>query len=149
MEVKPGNISIPKSEESSTLKILIVEDDFASSMIINWHLSKHGDCHVAVNGIEAIEAFRNALDEGEPYDLICLDIMMPEMNGHLALEEICRIEAEHGISDFDRVKVIMTTATDEPEDLIKASEEGCKSYIVKPITYEKLMTEMRKLNLIK
>jgi two-component system chemotaxis response regulator CheY len=75
--------------------------------------------------------------------------MLPEMNGHLALEEICKIEREYGISDSDGVKVIMTTAIDDPEDIIKAFKEGCKAYIVKPITNEKLFAEMRKLGLIK
>ena len=149
MEVNPGNINDPESKGKSRLKIMIVEDDFASSLIIDSYLSKYGDCFVAGNGTEAIEAFRNALDKGKPYDLICLDIMMPEMNGHLTLVEIGRIEAEYRISNSDRVKVIMTTAIDESEDMIKAFKEGCKAYIVKPITFEKLLTEMRKLNVIK
>jgi len=149
MEVDQENMSVLESKGKSKLKTLIVEDDFASFKILEEYLCEYGDCSVAVNGAETVEAFKKALDEGQPYDLICLDIMLPEMNGHLALEEICKIEREYGISDPDGVKVIMTTAVDDPEDIIRAFKEGCKAYIVKPITNEKLFAEMRKLGLIK
>ncbi len=149
MEVARENMSVPESEGKSKLKILIVEDDFASFKLLEEYLCEYGDCSVAVNGAETVEAFKEALDEGQPYDVICLDIMLPEMNGHLALEEICKIEREYGISDSDGVKVIMTTAIDDSEDIIKAFKEGCKAYIVKPIINEKLFAEMRKLGLIK
>lgn len=149
MEYTLENVTEPKSKGASKLKILIVEDDFASFKILEEYLCEYGDCSVAVNGAETVEVFKKALDEGQPYDVICLDIMLPEMNGHLALEEICKIEREYGISDSDGVKVIMTTAIDDPEDIIKAFKEGCKAYIVKPITNEKLFAEIRKLGLIK
>ncbi|MHC4544972.1 MAG: response regulator [Planctomycetota bacterium] len=148
MEVDQENMSVLESKGKSKLKILIVEDDFASFKILEEYLCEYGDCSVAVNGAETIETFKKALDEGQPYDLICLDIMLPEMSGHLALEEICQIERKYGITNPDGVKVIMTTAVDDPEDIIKAFKEGCKAYIVKPITREKLLTEMRKLDLI-
>ena len=148
MEVVRENISKPESKVKSRLKILIVEDDFASSRILEEYLSKYSDCSVAVNGIEAVEAFRNALDSGRPYDLICLDIMLPGMNGHLALEEICQIERECRISSTDGVKVIVTTAVDDSEDIVKAFNGGCKAYIVKPITSKRLFAEMRKLSLL-
>ena len=149
MEVARENMNVPESEDKSKLKILIVEDDFASFKLLEEYLSEYGDCSVAVNGAETVEEFKKALDEGQPYDVICLDIMLPEKNGHLALEEICKIERERGISDPDGVKVIMTTAIDDHEVIIKAFKEGCKAYIVKPITNEKLFVEMRKLGLIK
>ncbi len=126
MEVDQENMSVLESKGKSKLKTLIVEDDFASFKILEEYLCEYGDCSVAVNGAETVEAFKKALDEGQPYDLICLDIMLPEMNGHLALEEICRIEREYGISDPDGVKVIMTTAIDDPEDIIKAFKEDVK-----------------------
>ena len=149
MEVAQEKMSVLESKGKSKLKVLIVEDDFASFKILEEYLCEYGDCSVAVNGAETVEAFKKALDENQPYDVICLDIMLPEMNGHLALEKICKIEREYGISDSDGVKVIMTTAIDDHEDIIKAFKKGCKAYIVKPITNEKLFAEMRKLGLIK
>jgi two-component system chemotaxis response regulator CheY len=146
MEVTQENPGKLEMKEKSKLKILIVEDDFASFKILEEYLHEYGDCSVAVNGSEAVEVFKKASEEGKPYDLICLDILLPVMNGHLALEEICQIEQECGLK---RAKVIMTTAIDDTEDIIKAFKEGCKAYIVKPVTNEKLFAEMRKLGLVK
>lgn len=129
------------------MKCLIVEDDFGARKLLGAYMSEHADCFVAVNGHEAVEAVKDALDEGEPYDLICLDIMMPEMNGHQALEKIREIEKEHGIGGLDGVKVIMTTAMDKPKDIIGAFRAGCEVYIVKPIRREKLLEEIEKLGL--
>ena len=80
------------------MKYLIVEDDFAARRLLQRYLSNYGDCDIAVDGNEAVEAFRQAVDEKEPYDLICLDIMMPNMDGHEALKVIRQIESEHGIT---------------------------------------------------
>jgi two-component system chemotaxis response regulator CheY len=148
MEIAEENASESKSQEQSKLKMLIVEDDFPSCKILEEYLSEYGDCTTAGNGAEGIEAFKNALDAGTPYDLICLDIMMPEMDGHEALRTIRQIEQKHGIFDPGGVNVIMTTAKDRSRDMIEAFDEGCASYIVKPVDQEKLVAEMQKLDLI-
>ena len=148
MEITEENASESKLQEQSKLKILIVEDDFPSCKILEEYLSEYGDSTTAVNGIEGVEAFKNALDAGTPYDLVCLDIMMPEMDGHEALRTIRQIEQKHGIFDPSGVSVIMTTAKDRSRDMIEAFDEGCASYIVKPVDQEKLVAEMQKLDLI-
>ena len=148
MEITEKNASESKSQEQSKLKMLIVEDDFPSCKILEEYLSEYGDSTTAVNGIEGVEAFKNALDAGTPYDLVCLDIMMPEMDGHEALRTIRQIEQKHGIFDPSGVSVIMTTAKDRSRDMIEAFDEGCASYIVKPVDQEKLVAEMQKLDLI-
>ncbi|MCA1987263.1 MAG: response regulator, partial [Desulfovibrio sp.] len=66
------------------MRVLIVEDDFTSRKLMQTILSPYGDCDVAVNGREAVEAFQNALNSAKPYDLVCMDIMMPEMDGQEA-----------------------------------------------------------------
>ena len=129
------------------MKCLIVEDDFAALKLLQIYLSDYGDCFVAVNGREAVEAFREALDKGVPYDLICLDIMMPEMDGQEALKEIRRIESEHGIRGLDSVKVIMTTVLADSENITEAFKTGCEAYIAKPIKKEELFEEIRSLGL--
>ncbi|MHC4586532.1 MAG: response regulator, partial [Planctomycetota bacterium] len=112
-------------DNSSGLKILVAEDDFACRKLLQSFLSEYGDCFVVINGHKAVEAVKDALDEGQPYDLICLDIMMPEMDGHEALESIRKIENEHGIAGLDGVKVIMTTALSDSASVIGAFKAGC------------------------
>ena len=148
MEIAEEDASESKSQEQSKLKMLIVEDDLPSYKILEEYLSEYGDCTIVANGAEGVEAFKNTLDAGTPYDLVCLDIMMPEMDGHEALRTIRQIEQEHDIFEPSGVSVIMTTAKDRSRDMIKAFDEGCASYIVKPVEQEKLVAEMQKLDLI-
>ncbi len=130
------------------MKCLIVEDDFTARKLMKRYLSSYGDCDIAVDGNEAVEAFTQAMDKKEPYDLICLDIMMPNMDGREALKHIRQIESEHGISGLDCVKVIMTTALGDPKSVMGSFREGCEAYIVKPVKKEKLLQEMQNLGLL-
>ncbi|MHC4535373.1 MAG: response regulator [Planctomycetota bacterium] len=130
------------------MKILIAEDDFACRKLLQSFLSEYGDCLVVINGLEAVEAFKKALDEGQPYDLICLDIMMPEMDGHEALESIRKIENERGIVGLDGVKVIVTSALDDSGSVMGEFKSGREAWIVKPFSKRNLLEKMEKLGLI-
>jgi two-component system chemotaxis response regulator CheY len=130
------------------MKFLIVEDDFTSRKLLQIHLSEFGHCHIAINGKEAIQAFKEELEKNEPYDLICLDIMMPEIDGHETLKMIRRMEQNNGIHGPEGVKIIMTTALRNSNDIFGAFKEGCEAYIVKPVKKEKLLQEMEELGLL-
>ncbi|WP_298432483.1 response regulator [Geobacter sp.] len=126
------------------MKTLIVEDDFISRKIMKELLLPLGETDIAIDGSEAVQAFRLAHEERHPYDLICMDIMMPNMDGHEALTQIREYEKELGIGAADEVKVIMTTALDDPKNVVEAFYRGgATSYLVKPITRQKLMKEIR------
>ena len=89
------------------MRVLVVEDDFTSRKILQKILGPYGEVDIAVNGLEAIQAFNQSLDGNNLYDLICMDIMMPEMDGQTALKKIRAIEKERGIQPAQEVKVIM------------------------------------------
>ena len=127
------------------MKILLAEDDFATRKFMLSFLSKYGECDVTVDGMEAIDAFMMALEEEDPYDLICLDVMMPVMDGYQALKNIRDIEREHNVDPADQAKVIMTTALNEEKNVKKAFELGCTVYCAKPIDLEKLKGMLEKL----
>ena len=130
------------------MKVLIAEDDFASRKFMLRFFEKYGDCDVTVDGKEAVEAYKMAIECGEPYDLICLDIMMPEMDGHQALRAIRKIEEESGVAEDKRVKIVMTTALSETRHVTKAFENGCTAYAGKPINQDKLEAMLKKFKLI-
>lgn len=130
------------------MRVLIAEDDFASRKFMLRFLSKYGDCDVTVDGAEAIEAFNMALESGEGYDLICLDIMMPQLDGYQALMQIREIEKSKGIPEGKATKIIMTTALSEGRNVQKAFGLGCTAYAGKPIDQEKFENELKKLELI-
>ena len=129
------------------MRCLIVEDDFTARKLMQRYLSDCGDCDIAVDGVEAVEAFRQGLAEDKPYDLICLDIMMPKMDGHQALKAIREIESKHDIHCLDVVKIIMTTALVDAKNVMCSFKEGCEAYIIKPVEKKKLFEEMENLGL--
>ena len=130
------------------MKILIAEDDFVSRLLMQELLKTYGMLHVAVNGKEAVEAVRLALAAHEPYALICLDIMMPELDGQDALSQIRDLEKASSIPDGEGAKIIMTTSLDDIKSVSTAYQHLCDAYLTKPICKERLLAELRKLRVI-
>lgn len=131
------------------MKALIVEDDVVSRKLMESILSPFGDCHVAADGEKAVEAFRSAWEKGAPFDLICLDIMMPNMDGHEALARIRDIEKDLGAPPEKEAKVIMTTALGDPHNVVRALYRGgAASYIVKPVEKDRLLEEVGRMGLL-
>lgn len=129
------------------MNILVVEDDFISRRLLCRYLEKSGNCDVAINGAEAVAAVHEALDKGENYDLICLDIMMPGMGGHEALAAIRQLESEHGIHVGQGSRVIMTTALEDRDNVRQAFKASADGYVVKPIEKQKLFKLLGELGL--
>lgn len=131
------------------MRMLIAEDDPIARKLMMKYLSDLGECDVAVDGEEAVRAFRLAHEDNKPYDLILMDIMMPNLDGQEALLKIREMEKNIGIFGSSEVKVIMTTALGDPKTVVDSFyKSGATSYLVKPVEKEKLMAEMRELKLI-
>lgn len=130
------------------MKILIAEDDMASRKFLFEFLSPYGTCDLTVDGLEAVEAFIMALDDGQPYDLAILDIMMPRMDGLKALKAIRSIEADREINESGLVKVIMATALTDTKDVFDALTTGCEAYAAKPVDINKMLKIIRSFGLI-
>ncbi|WP_243438233.1 response regulator [Fundidesulfovibrio soli] len=131
------------------MKALVVEDDFASRKLLQKILAPYAEVDIAVNGVEAIDAFTRSLDEGSPYDLVCMDIMMPEMDGQAALKRIRAIERDKEIPPAKEAKVIMTSALDDPKNVVEAYYKGgATSYVPKPIDKQMLLHLLKNLSLI-
>lgn len=125
------------------MKVLIVEDDAASRLLLQQLLEPYGEVHTAINGQGALASFHLALGQDEPYDLVCLDITMPEMDGHTALLHMRSMEKEGS-----RAKIVMTTSHADRENVEKAIEEHCDAYIIKPLTRKALIDKLLSLGLL-
>jgi two-component system chemotaxis response regulator CheY len=135
-------------KKNKKMKILIAEDDYVSRKFLYKFLSNYGECDITVDGMEAIEVFMMALDEESYYDLICLDIMMPEVDGVKALKTIRLLEEERQLPKDKRAKIIMTTALNDTEKVMGSFDSGSEAYAVKPIDIDKFIDVMGKLGLI-
>lgn len=130
------------------MKCLIIDDDDFNRDCVATMLGSSFECDEACDGHEALTKFAAALASDAPYDLVLLDIMMPEMNGHETARAIRSIEKEHGLEAVKRVKIVMLTALNSPQD---AMESFCSAqsaaYLVKPVSKEKLSGVIAKLGL--
>ena len=129
-------------------RFLIVDDDPVSREVLNDILTPHGECDVVADGNDAVEAVRQALENDNPYSMVCLDILMPHTGGHDALRAIRRLESKHGLAASDGVKVIMTTAVRDSRHCLQAFREGCESYLAKPINATELLQQMYALGVL-
>ena len=130
------------------MRVLIAEDDLASRKFILKILEPFGDCDFTVNGVETLDAYLLAIDESKPYDLICLDIMMPKADGMKVLKTIRQIEKNNRVEDGQRVKIIMMTALNDTDTIDASFDFGCEAFATKPIDAEKLINDIKKLKLI-
>ena len=136
-----GNAPMPK--------YLIVDDSKYQRYIIELCLNTYGTCEQAEDGEQAVALFQKALDQGEPYDLIVLDILMPVMDGHEALNHINALQDERGFAPEQRVKVVMLSSLDDPQNMMRAQfEEGALAYVTKPFEDQTLIEVLRNLDLI-
>lgn len=132
------------------MKIMILEDEFTSLQVIKELMSAYGEVDTSETGIEALELFSNSLANNQKYDLVCLDIMVPEINGQEVLKLIREMEEAHGSDTLSkRSKVIMISALNDQDNLMAAFREGkAEGYIFKPYSKEKVEETLSKLNLI-
>lgn len=124
---------------------LIVDDSKYQRYIIELCLSQFGPCDEAADGLEAVELFRQAKEKGQPYDLVVLDILMPELDGHATLKRINELQQ----GQEERSKVVMLSSLDDPQNMMQAQfEEGADAYITKPFEDETLIEVLRSLELL-
>ena len=119
-----------------TQKVLIVDDSDLQADITASILEDLGITNMtkAINGLDALEHFREALHSGDAYSLVFLDIVMPEMDGQEALKRMRALEKEAGVGENGKTTIIMTTSLSSPADMITALIEGdCTDYVVKPV----------------
>ncbi|MGD0731753.1 MAG: response regulator [Terracidiphilus sp.] len=130
------------------MKTLVVEDEFTSRILMQSLLARYGECHIAVDGEEAVAAFRMALADAAPYDLICMDIKMPKLDGVHAVRKIRALETEDGVLSTNGVKILMVTSVDDPKEVVSSFDALCDAYLVKPIEKASLIDEVRRMRLV-
>ena len=147
--LRAGNPALrQRVEPTGRFRSLVVEDDFTGRLLLQTFLSRYGECHIAVNGREAVDAFAIALARAESYDVICMDIMMPEMDGEEAVRRIRAIEDERGILSHCGAKIFMTTAVNNVREVMACFRDLCDAYLVKPIDLTQLLGQLRSHHLV-
>ena len=126
------------------MKTLILEDDYAGRLVLQRMLLEFGEVDLAVNGKEALQLFTAAHTQGVPYELIFLDLMVPEISGQTVLREMRSFEQQKGITKDHAARIIMMTALSDKENVVTAIKNGCDSYLVKPVRVEHVREQLHK-----
>ena len=129
------------------MRSLVVDDARVTQLILERILSSYGECSVAKNGTEAVQVFCEALEAGRGYDLVCLDMGLPDFGGLEILTKIRALEEQRGGSEENRARVIAITASSDAAT-IKAFTQMGDGYILKPINRERLIRDIVNLGLI-
>jgi len=128
------------------MKSLVAEDDATNRKLLKAFLSRYGECDIAVDGNEAVNAVLLAIENRREYDLVCMDLRMPRMDGQEAIREIRKQEAAKQVAKT--AKIIVTTVHTDTESIASALLGRCDAYLVKPIDTGKLKKELVALGLI-
>lgn len=130
-------------------RFLVVDDDKLSCKILEDVMSKFAVCDIAPNGTVGYEMFEKAIIDGCPYDLICSDVVMPELNGHEMVRNIRNREASLPVAGYLHTKIFMLSSSNAPKDIERAIlDNNCDDYIVKPFRREALIAMLQKHNLL-
>lgn len=129
------------------MKILIIDDDQTSATLLLSFLKEQGECRVATNGVEGLDSIKLAMEAGEPFDLICLDIVMPEIDGHETLRTIREFEDSTYNITGKKAKIIMTSARDDMGTIMQSFRDLCDGYLVKPLRKNDILLKMKEAGL--
>lgn len=131
------------------MKTLIVEDDDMNRELLVEFFAEYGTVESAGNGFAALDLFQDASLQEKPFDLVCMDIMMPDLDGQQALKEMRELETDKGLDSKDIVKVIMMTGLDDRENVTNAYVEGgCHGYLTKPVSTKDIIALLDQLGLV-
>jgi two-component system chemotaxis response regulator CheY len=129
-------------------RCLIVDDDELSCAMLSSVISKFARCDTAHNGKHALDLFQFSITGGRPYDLVCVDLAMPVMNGHALVRKIRHLEKLSGYDDHPTT-IIVVSASSSPWDMAETILDGiCDDYVVKPLRRDKLLDVLRKSGIV-
>ena len=119
------------------MKVLIVDDDPTTRLVLERVLSHFGDISTCASGENAVLEYRRALQTGENYDLVCMDLVMPGMGGLEAVQRIRQDEESYSRSRASKIVVI--TGLEDMNTIENAFTCLCDAYIVKPVEAKVLL----------
>ena len=131
------------------MRILIADDDRRNRTALEEFMKGYGSCDLAADGMEAIDHVFESVEMRKTYDLLCLDIMMPKVDGLKVLKVVRGLEEQYRIPAANRAKILMVTAIADVNVVDQAFTLGCDAYASKPIDAEKMQKVMADLGLEK
>lgn len=130
------------------LRILVADDDIMIGVLLKDQAMEYGTTDLATNGRDALKAFRLAHEEGKPYDIVFLDLLMPGMDGQSTLEAMRTFESAHHPDRNTDCTIIMITASREPNDILEAYKNKCNGFLTKPVSWNTILDLLQHVRIL-
>jgi two-component system chemotaxis response regulator CheY len=128
------------------MRALLVDDSSVVLLCLRSFVSKYGECDLARDGQQGLDAFMRSVEEQRPYDLICLDLQMPGLDGWTLVGLIRAREQEFQVPT--RSKILVITGTADAAAVVNIKKKGADGYLLKPVSGEKLLDQLVRLGLV-
>jgi PAS domain S-box-containing protein len=139
--IEPG--PVPVSLSDKRLSILVAEDNEINALLMRSLLTRLGhQVVITTNGEEALESWLRAKSAGRPYDLVLMDVQMPQLNG---IETTKRIRQSEADQSGRPTPILALTANTLAEDRSACFEAGMDGFLIKPLDREKLEEALEEL----
>ena len=129
------------------MRVLVVDDELVSRKKMEKIMIAFGECVAVESGADALKMIEEAIGKGVPFDLVTLDVSMPEMDGTEVMYEIRAIEKNRNIPKENRSKVLMVTGQSDKDTIITCVQAGCDGYVVKPFDKTTIAEKLKKLGI--
>ena len=127
------------------MRMLVIDADLISRKKIHRIFRHLGESVTVSDGEAGLESFRQAWQQDEPFDLICLDVNMSGLNWRDTLAAVRQMENDMELGPLARVKVVMVSSLSAPASVAEAKAVGCDDYIVKPINPQAFLERIDRL----
>lgn len=128
--------------------MLVVDDEIVSRKKMMRIINEFGVCEEVQNGKTALNMVKTALKDWKLYDLITLDVSMPDISGIEVLTTIREMEEGRGLDKEEQAKILMVTAQSDMKT-VKACVGKCDGYVIKPFNKEGMVDKFKKLGLLR
>lgn len=127
------------------MRMMLVEDVPVARLIQAKLLGQYGHVDAAIDGSGALEFFETAMWCEAPYEVVWLDLALPDLHGIEVMQRLRELETENACA---HAKVIIVTGSLDPADKLAAEELGAEGFLHKPLTLEMIQGELSRLGLI-
>ncbi len=127
------------------MRILVVDDEQVSRNVLRKAMESFGPCEEAEGGREATAAFDRAWEESSPFDLLLVDLSMPDMDGREVIQQIRSREESMEVPAAAQAKIVVVTSHSEKDTVLSCLRAGCDDFIVKPFERDVLSAKLAEL----
>jgi len=142
IDLTPGGGGGEEPRDELPFRILVIEDNHLTAVVLDRALSPQGEVTVAEDGAVGLKAFQDAHGQGRPFDAVLLDLEMPGLGGHEVLRLLREDEDRRGIQGLDRCLVFMNTGNRDLGTVRASFRLQADGYFVKPLALDQIKKKL-------